>query len=101
MVDQAVGEGELARLNMGARAYISHIGRTLDALTESGYEFLTPSGGPVITSALTYDDLYGFLGRKKDKPSGPARDLTLPKFHVLDAYFYGYPYHPSKFPDLI
>ncbi len=92
---------DLARLKMGGRRYCAHVLRSLEYLSRrANYEFLNFAGGLLDASQLTYDDLYGFLGRQKDCPSGPGRELTLPKFAVLDAYFRAvYPEIAARFDE--
>lgn len=81
---------DMNRLGMGYRAYRMHIDSTFDALLDGGYQFHNSLGKPLVFTALSPDDLYGFLGRKINAPKGPARELTLRKIQVLDAYFHAY-----------
>ncbi len=75
----------------GDRSYLAHVIRTLTALEDRhGYSFENSHGGPIDFDDLKYEDLYNFLGRQKNKPTGPETTLTLPKFWVLDAYFHAY-----------
>lgn len=73
-------------LGMGYRAYHSHM---LDALTlakKRGVELKNPKGEELQLSALTRDDLKGFLGKKSPVATGPGHRLSLPKFWVIDVF---------------
>ena len=80
-------------LGMGYRAYHSHIMRSCQEFQKTGYEFLHPRGFELNLSQLMPDDLYGFLGKSSEHPTGPARNIKVNKFAVLDAFF------KVKFPE--
>ena len=81
-------------LGMGYRAYHSHIFESFRKWEAQGFEFLNPKGGRLFLDALKADDIYGFLGRKKQLPKGPKRKLETSKIAVFDAFL------TAKFPKL-
>ena len=82
------------RVGKGNQYYINQMKRDFDFFTKPqvGYKFLTSQGAPLDVTALTKDDIYGFKGKRTDKPTGPGRDLTPAKLAVLDVFF------KAKFP---
>jgi len=84
---------DLDLLGMGYRAYHSHIMRGFQEWHKAGFKFLHPRGHELNLSELTPDDLYGFLGKLSNHPNGPARNIKVHKFAVLDAFF------KTKYPE--
>jgi hypothetical protein len=72
---------------MGFRAYHSHILRSLSSWREQGVDLQTAHGGQLHFDVLHQDDLWGFLGKKDEQPTGPKRKIQANKLAVLDAYF--------------
>ncbi len=84
---------DLDFLGMGYRSYHSHIMRSFQEWSKLGYKFIHPRGHDLNLPELTHDDLYGFLGKSSDHPTGPARNIKVHKFAVLDAFF------KTKYPE--
>ena len=82
------------RVGRGDQYYINQMKRDFDFFTKPsvGYNFFTSQGAPLDVTALIKDDIYGFKGKRTDKPTGPCRDLTPGKLAVLDVFF------KAKFP---
>lgn len=81
-------------LGMGHRAYHSHIFESHRAWEAEGIKFLNAKDQNLNLDALSKDDIYGFLGKKDQAPTGPKRKIETAKFAVLDAFF------QAKYPKL-
>lgn len=73
-------------LGMGYRAYHSHMMDTLVLAEKRGVKLKNPKGENLQISALTRDDLKGFLGRKNLLATGPGLRLTPQKFWVVNVF---------------
>ncbi|NCO04093.1 MAG: hypothetical protein GW903_07885 [Alphaproteobacteria bacterium] len=82
-------------LGKGYRAYHTHIFESFRKWEAQGIEFFNPKGKSLYLDALKADDLYGFLGRKEQLPTGPKRKIETSKVAVLDAFL------RAKFPKLL
>lgn len=78
---------ESSALGMGFRAFRSHVRRSLKLWSDAGTVFLSFKGGALNLDALTDDDLWGFLGKKDERPQGPKRHIQAQKLAVLDVFF--------------
>ena len=85
---------DMELLGMGHRAYHSHIFESFRSWAAQGIEFQNAKGRDLVIDALRKDDVYGFLGKRDERPGGPKRNIETSKFAVLDAFF------RQKYPDL-
>ncbi len=57
-------------------------------------QFLNAKSEPLWIEALKADDLWGFLGKRDNEPSGPKRKIQADRLAILDVYF------KKKFPNI-
>lgn len=78
---------DMTTLRMGFRSYYAHVLGSLYIWKKNGVLFQSAKGTILNFESLKQDDLWGFLGKKEDQPSGPKRNISSGKVAVLDAYF--------------
>lgn len=81
-------------LNMGYRAYHSHIFESFSTWRSGGVNFENSRGRELNIDALKIDDVYGFRGKREQAPLGPKRNIEPAKLSVLHAFF------SKKYPEL-
>lgn len=81
-------QSEMRELGItGHRSFYKHLMRSFDAWKSRGIVFSNANGNTLVIEALKEDDIYGFLGAKKDSPTGPSRAIDDRKVAIIDAYF--------------
>jgi hypothetical protein len=72
----------------GYRQYYNVMIAELIQARKQGWRIQHQNGNNIVFECLASDDLYGFLGKNKNRPTGPSRRLSLDKMKVLDCYMY-------------